>query len=255
MTCREFEHRAATLTLRELPQVQDQQIRTHAAECQKCAAWLQQQRMLAATMQTLRARTVACAAGPDVERALLQAFRQRSSQPANPEMTYYFTPIAMRLSRFFEVGAYVAVGAAVVVALFLGVRLLEQRSVSVPVKSQAAQPSITVPIVAGKSESQPAPQLPVASRTGTNRTLIRRVPSASGSDSDAIESSPTSTDEDYVALMFCDPLSCSSDAQVVRMELPGPGVAAANGAQDAQMRVADVVVGYDGVVRAVRIVN
>jgi hypothetical protein len=256
MTCREFEHRADTLTLRELSQAQNQQLRDHAAECQKCAAWLQQQRTLAATIKTLQARTAACAAGPEVERALLQAFRQRSSQPANPEMTYYFTPIAMRLSRFFEVGAYVAVGAAVVVALFLGLRLLGQRSVSVPVKSQAAQPSITVPsVVAGKSESQPAAQLPVASRTGTNRTLTRRVPSASMSAPDAVESSQTSTDEDYVALMFCDPLSCSGDSQVVRMELPGPGVAAANGAQDAQMRVADVEVGYDGVVRAVRIVN
>ena len=256
MTCGEFEHRAATLTLRELPQMQDQQIRGHAAECQKCAAWLQQQRTLAATMQTLHAQTAACAAGPEVERALLQAFRQRSSQPANPEMTHYFTPIAIRLSRFFEVGAYVAVGAAVVVALFLGVRLLEQRSVNVPAKSQVAQPSITVPsVVAGKFESQPAPQLPVVSRTGTHRTLTRRVASAIVSSSDAVEPSQTGTDEDYVALMFCDPLSCSSDSQVVRMELPASGVAAANGAQDAQMRVADVVVGYDGVVRAVRIVN
>jgi hypothetical protein len=255
MTCREFEHRATTLTLRELSQLQDQQIRSHAAECRKCAAWLQRQRTLAATMQTLQARTAVCAAGPDVELALLQAFRQPSSQPANPEMTHYFTPIAMRLSRFFEVGAYVAVGAAVVVALFLGVRLLEQRSVNVPVKSQTAQTSITVPsVVAGKSESQPAPQGPVVSRTGTNRTLTRPVPPASVSGPDAIEPSQTSTDEDYVALMFCDPLSCSGDSQVVRMELPGPGVAA-NGPQDAQMRVADVVVGYDGVVRAVRIVN
>ena len=51
--------------------------------------------------------------------------------------------------------------------------------------------------------------------------------------------------------MFCDPLSCSSDAQVVRMELPAAG---AND-RDAQPQVADVVVGYDGVVRAMRIVN
>ncbi len=48
--------------------------------------------------------------------------------------------------------------------------------------------------------------------------------------------------------MICDPLSCSSDSQVVRMELPAqPG--------QAQSQVADVVVGYDGAVRAVRIVN
>ncbi len=55
-------------------------------------------------------------------------------------------------------------------------------------------------------------------------------------------------DDGYVALMFCDPLSCSSDSQVVRMELPAAS-------QDAQPQIADVVVGYDGLVRAVRIVN
>ncbi len=52
--------------------------------------------------------------------------------------------------------------------------------------------------------------------------------------------------------MFCDPLICSSDAQVVRMELPATGAASD---RNAQTQVADVVVGYDGVVRAMRIVN
>ena len=253
MTCREFERRATALTLWELSQAQDQQILDHAGGCQKCAAWLQQQRMLAATMQTLQARTAACAAGPDVERALLRVFRQGTSQPVQPEMAHRFTPIAMRLSRFFEVGAYVAVGAAIVVALFLGVRLLERRSINAPVKSHMAQPSV----VADKSESQPHPQLPTVSRSNVNRSPTRRVPSASMSSPDTTEPSQAipDADADYVALMFCDPLSCSSDAQVVRMELPSPGIAASGGEQDAQMRIADVIVGYDGVVRAVRIVN
>jgi hypothetical protein len=52
-----------------------------------------------------------------------------------------------------------------------------------------------------------------------------------------------------MALMLCDPLSCASDTQVVRMELPNAA------GQGAQPPVADMVVGYDGVVRAVRFVN
>jgi hypothetical protein len=258
MTCREFERRATALTLWELSQAQDQQSLDHADGCQKCAAWLQQQRMLAATMQTLQARTAACTAGPDVERALLRAFRQGNSQPVQTEMARRFTPIAMRLSRFFEVGAYVAVGAAIVVALFLGVRLLERHSINAPVKSHVAQPSVRVPsVVADKSESQPHPQLPTVSLSNVNRSPIRHVQSASKPSPDMTEPSQTipDADADYVALMFCDPLSCSSDAQVVRMELPSPGMAGSGGEQDARMRIADVVVGYDGVVRAVRIVN
>ena len=256
MTCREFEHRATALTLWERSQARDLQILDHAGGCQKCAAWLQQQRMLAATMQTLQARTAGCAAGPDVERALLRAFRQGPSQAVRPEMAHRFTPIAMRLSRFFEVGAYVAVAAAIVVGLFLGVQLWERRSVTLPVQSQSAQPSASLPsVVAQESGSNPHQQRPTVSRSSVNRLRPRHVLSASQSLPDAAEPSQTSTDADYVALMFCDPLSCSSDAQVVRMELPSAGIAGSGGEQDAQMRIADVVVGYDGVVRAVRIVN
>jgi hypothetical protein len=254
MTCREFEHRAASLTLWELSQARDQQVHDHAGKCRKCAAWVQQQRMLAATMQTLQARTADCTAGPDVEQALLQALRQRTSESLQPETAHQLPPIAMRLSQFFEVGAYVAAGAAIVVALFLGA-LVEWRSTNTPVKSAVSQPSVTAPsVVADASESQPRPQLPVVSRSNVNR-LPRSCESASQAGPDAAEQSEASTNEDYVALMFCDPLSCSSDAQVVRMELPGSGPSASGGEQDAQMRFADVVVGYDGVVRAIRIVN
>ena len=50
--------------------------------------------------------------------------------------------------------------------------------------------------------------------------------------------------------MLCDPLSCSGDEQVVRMELPAT---AADGSAGTQM--ADVIVGDDGLVRAIRIVK
>ena len=62
----------------------------------------------------------------------------------------------------------------------------------------------------------------------------------------ATEGSTIDPDASFTPLMLCDPLSCSSDTQVVRVELP---------ATDATAQMADVVVGYDGVVRAVRIVN
>jgi len=54
----------------------------------------------------------------------------------------------------------------------------------------------------------------------------------------------------YTPLMLCDPISCSGDAEVVRMELP---TTAADGSAGTQM--ADVIVGDDGLVRAIRIVQ
>ena len=84
-------------------------------------------------------------------------------------------------------------------------------------------------------------------------TRVRRVQAGSASDEsgqDVAEGSQAGNSEaGYVPLMFCDPLSCSAETQVVRMELPPPvGL-------DSQPQLADVVVGYDGVVRAVRMVN
>ncbi len=55
----------------------------------------------------------------------------------------------------------------------------------------------------------------------------------------------------YTPMMLCDPLSCSGDEQVVRMEFPT--TTAADGSQRTQM--ADVVLGDDGLVRAIRIVQ
>ena len=54
----------------------------------------------------------------------------------------------------------------------------------------------------------------------------------------------------YTPLMLCDPISCAGDEEVVRMELPAT---AADGSAGTQM--ADVIVGDDGLVRAIRIVQ
>jgi hypothetical protein len=256
MTCREFKRTAASLTLRELSRSRDSQILEHADECLKCGAWMGRQGMLAATMQTLQARTVGREAGPHVERALLRMFRQDPFEATQPVTALRSAPIAWRLSRLFEVGAYVAVAAAILVGVFLGVRLLEQRSGTGPVQSQSAP---AAPTQLTRSAESIARQEAPAAMQERPVTSARRNPAAHPvSRSDKAEQSTSalvtqsSEDPEYVSLMFCDPLSCSSEAQVVRMELPAAGAATDH---DAQPLVADVVVGYDGVVRAMRIVN
>jgi hypothetical protein len=220
-------------------------------------------------MRTLQTQTAGLEAGPNVEQTLLKAFRQAPmASPANrrsgalpPEATRGFPPVAMRLSRFFEIGAYAAVAAAIVVGVFLGVQLLQQRHKTGPV--QATSTPASAGMVAEKPgsavnsqvEKSPMSQSSADQQLTTATGKMRRLhPPASSRAATAevpllAEASQTTVDDGYVALMFCDPLSCSSDSQVVRMELPSPA------GQDAQPQIADVVVGYDGVVRAVRIVN
>jgi hypothetical protein len=254
MTCREFKHAAASLTLWELSRPRDEQVLDHADDCPKCGAWLDRQQMLAVTMQTLQARTADREAGPQVERALLRMFRQVPFEATQPVVAHRSAPIAWRLSRFFEVGAYVAVAAAIIVGLFLGVQLVERRSAAGPVQSQSAQANPTsVPLkqaVAQKEVAATKREQPV---TSAKPELVRPVSQSSKAKQPSLAAALQNGDDpEYVSLMFCDPLSCSSDAQVVRMELPR---AAATSDPDAQPLVADVVVGYDGVVRAMRIVN
>lgn len=258
MTCREFKHAAASLTLWELSRPQDEQLLDHADACPKCGAWLDSQQMLAATMQTLQDRTAGLQAGPHVERALLRVFRQVPFEATQPVAAHRFTPVALRWSRFFEIGAYAAVAAAIVVGLFLGVRLLEERSAenaarsqSVPASTASVQPAQAATGATAQTIAPPVHKQAVA-KARRERAVRPVVQNASAGRTSTPAAAQVGYDADYVALMFCDPLICSSDTQVVRMELPATGAASD---RNAQTQVADVVVGYDGLVRAMRIVN
>jgi hypothetical protein len=220
-------------------------------------------------MQTLQARTAGLEAGTSVERALLRAFRQDThqsadlviggvkerSRPLRPAVTPLSTPVALKLSRFFEVGAYVALAAALLVGVFLGLRLLQHGSALTPTTQSQIVPTSAAPI-APKPEvvakklipADEHPQPVTIARKRLRTPLLKEgteaVVQVTNDDSQSV------AEVGYTPLMFCDPLSCAADTQVVRVELPP----AANG-QGSQPQMADLVVGYDGVVRAVRMVQ
>ncbi len=288
MTCREFKHSASSLTMWELTRARDERILSHAEECGPCGAWLQQQRTLAASMQALQASTAGQEAGPNVERALLQAFRQATptnaavpalsstaefavtgtrtakveagerNQPLRPIAMPRSTPVALRLSRFFEIGAYAAVAAAILVGTFLGVRLLQDRHPAAPMQSHNL-PAKVEPVAhraAADPAQNPVPktiaETPIVTGEVQPVTLSRKrlqtAPAPESASTSANSNAQDLTEATYTPLMLCDPLSCAAETQVVRVELPANG-------QSSQPQMADLVVGYDGVVRAVRMVN
>lgn len=288
MTCREFKHCAASMSLGDLSQTQDSPLLSHVENCPACERWMQKQRTLNASLHLLRARTAGLEAGPDVERALLRVFRQgipaAGLSPATTELAvagdeptgvkglklkaaHRSTPFALQLSRWFEFGAYTAVAAALAVAIFLSAHLLRHSNDAQPAQAQAA-PQQLAPVVrqpdtmaTGKAAAA------TSSLSSPHRLLSRRPQNASTERKVAMNASPATgasadpgqaadelqgdAEDGYTALMLCDPLSCASETQVVRMELP-PSPAAVQGAPP---QVADVIVGYDGIVRAVRLVN
>ena len=287
MTCREFKHRAASMSLGELSQTQDSSLLSHVENCAACGAWMQKQQTLNASLHLLRARTAGLEAGPDVERALLRVFRQgtpaAAPSPATTELAvagdehagvkglklkaaHRSTPFALQLSRLFEFGAYSAVAAAIAIAIFLGVHLLRPSANVKPAQAQAPPqqlaPAVRQPVVAPSSAASASSPSAIASHArtrrpenaSTERQVALNASTVTGASSDAgptADELQADTDDDYMVLMFCDPLSCASETQVVRMELPASRAAG----QGAPPQVADVVVGYDGIVRAVRFVN
>lgn len=294
MTCREFKRYVASFS--SPTPTADPQLAAHAQACPACESWFEAQQTLNASLHALRARTAGHEAGPDVERALLQVFRQgipagkasRATAPvavaaAEPmpsgvretwkmwrpqsEAAPGSTPFALRLSRLFELGAYAAVAAAIAVAIFLGIHMVQHGSSAKPMQSKSAPgrsvPVIEQPIVvasdpktADLSDShtlQPKHgEAPISHRVLAQKSPVTQTVTSAQGGAEVADDSQSDAEAAYTALMFCDPLSCSGETQVVRMELPESASAASQGAQPA---VADLVVGYDGVVRAVRWVN
>jgi hypothetical protein len=157
-------------------------------------------------------------------------------------------PSAFRLSQFFRWRAYAAAAAVLAIGLGLGLRFAQrsQEAAQQPTAKteQPAQRSV------GKAEN--TPRLPVRASASNSNRLDSAANAAVSLRPSVTSASLTQSEQaqGYTPLMLCDPLSCSGDEEVVRMELPAT---AADGSAGAQM--ADVIVGDDGLVRAIRIVQ
>ena len=260
MKCNEFMKAAECWTPSQLSLMrsEDPAILAHARECAACGRWVESQCRLANAMQALRASTAQREASPKVEQAVLRAFRSQEFAPASPAAPERAAPVVWKLSRVFEIGAYAAVAAALIMALFLGSRLLHDRQASTkPVQVQAAsipRQSGSVTAATGAKSSTPSeaasPERAARPpRAKTDNVTVQESRQMTG------QTAMTAPDnEGYMALMLCDPLICSGDEQVIRMELPASAAASPEGNSN-QPVLADVVIGDDGLVRAMRIVN
>jgi hypothetical protein len=260
MTCREFMDAAEALTPVQLVHVEaeGQPVSAHARDCSACGTWLESQRLLGNALQSLRSRTEHREAGPKVEAAVLQAFRSQGFAPVAVIAPERSAPALWRLSRVFEFGAYAAVAAALIVGVFLGARILRDKQ-SAETQAQVQTASTSLPVNTGTSAAAASVQaLTVSTEAAakpSSMAISRGAQVASKQvRSTSVAAARSSDNAGFVALMLCDPLICSGDEQVIRMELPASAAASADGSA-AQTVIADVVVGDDGLIRAMRIVN
>jgi len=237
---------------------EEQPLSAHAGECRSCREWLESHRLLGNALHALSSETAAQQAGPQVEQALLQAFRKQDFATQVVGMPQRAASSLWTLSRVFEYGAYAAVAAALAVGVFLGVRVLRDQQN----KPAAVQAKVTAPQTSGSSASATNVKSGAVERP-TNVAVEKIAPSVAVRNSlvgekrsvpAKVRSETTSETAGYVPLMLCDPLICSGDEQVIRMELPVMGSASADGSSG-QTVLADVLIGEDGLIRGMRIVN
>lgn len=262
MTCRDFMDAAELLTPSQLLRLpaEERPLSAHASECNSCREWLESHRALENALQALSSEAAEQQASPQVEQALLQAFRKHDFSPQVVVMPPRATSSLWTLSRVFEYGAYAAVAAALVVGVFLGVRLLRDAQN----KTTAEQATVTTPLTTGagssaaETEKSAVPEHPTsdAAEKVADKVELQNPVAAVKRSTAAQATTAASTRESagYVPLMLCDPLICSGDEQVIRMELPASGSGTADGSPG-QTVLADVVIGEDGLVRGMRIVN
>ncbi len=255
MTCREFMETAESFTPSQLLRAQaaEEPLMAHARECAGCGRWLESHRTLGNAFYALRTSTEQRQAGPEVELAVLQAFRTQGFAPKVVEMPLRTPPALWTLSRVFELGAYGAVAAALIVGLFLGSRILRDKQ-----SSTGPQQAQRISVLQSKAQESPAANAGGGAKEQAAKpaeTTVTRVAAVTTKQAaaDRVRVNTAGNDQaGYVALMLCDPLICSGDEQVIRMELPGTVTADGSSAQPV---LADVVIGEDGLVRAMRIVN
>jgi hypothetical protein len=257
MMCKEFMDVAGRLTPAQLLRMrddEDQPLFAHVGECGSCREWVESHSGLGNALHSLSVSTAQMEASPKVEQMLLQAFRQQEFAPRVVEIPQKAAKSLWTLSRFFEVGAYAAVAAALIVGAFLGARLLrDQQHKTSQAQMQAVSAPQTEKVAVSAPSSEMKPQAQVAEVVGTGAAASSRAMKPAPMRIQGSKSSSTDN-AGYVALMLCDPLICSGDEQVVRMELPATAVSGTDNGT-AQTVLADVVIGDDGVVRRMRIVN
>ena len=275
MSCRNYE---TILTEVARGQMLDARAKTdalaHAEACARCAARLANERALSAGLSALSSSAAATQTPARVEETLLAAFRQRNTfVPAG-------APVAAAKPRRAR-WAVAAAAAILVVSTFAALRLLpdstkqpDQQGAQVAQPSPLAEPPwrederiVEGPerVVASGGGDQDRKLVPVVQaqrpRRDVRRGLARDVRFDGGRMNPEVAA--VSPDEeiatDFMPLSYDGSFSQLDDGQVVRVELPRSALHSFGlpvNAERAGERVkADVLLGNDGVARAIRFVR
>ena len=232
MNCSDFEKAVVAIARRDLA---DAAGTAHAKECTRCARRLAKEKTLSAAMAATAAEDAELTAPAEVEQALIAAFRER--QAASPPRRRWWIRVAV---------AAIAAGLVVagVVSLYRA-PAPHQAQVQAPTKFALVPPVSVTTAVA--SEAQPRHV----------KTLRLARPSKAGQPKDQLVTARRERVTDFIPIIY-DPEPIER-GQIVRVRLPRSALAAfglpLNEEHAEEPIRADVVLGEDGIARAVRFVK
>lgn len=230
-------------------QLQDAQIRelslAHVEQCVSCTERLAAERTLYAGVRAVIAQTSREQAPARVETALLEAFREHARKNAAP--TLKVLPVR---GRFQSQWGWASAAALILIFVSAFAAWWSQSKAPGETK-QAVTPSSIFPDRVARSvkhQDEPASHVTDSSRPSrTRRHLPRRRPR----EAELVT--------EFYPLMEGPDLGSYTVVQLVRVELPGSALRAAGlpvgPEMDSEPVKADVMLGYDGLARAIRFVR
>jgi hypothetical protein len=259
MNCREFETMAHDLARdRETDATTRQSAALHSEHCAGCARRLADERSLATGLRSLAANVAHREAPPRVEAALLEAFRGQSKAAPSPAVTAKRGfPLRLR---------WVAAAAAAAAALLifaLSASRIEQQMPSEEIQARENKPVPTEK----KDKDEPTIKRDQKTPPKKKRLVLLRAHLASNKTvkkKPATDQSEQQGAGDEIATRFLPFTSAGSfeqmdGGQLVRVEIPRSALVSFGlpmNIERADERIkADVLIGNDGVARAIRFVR
>lgn len=208
------------------------EVAVHVRECLACRNLANSRRELSAQLQLLREDVPPPSSAVDA--AMLARYRGHIAQVPVSASTHVNWPRTLRSTA--------AMAAMVLIATaYFFLNSKPQRGAYAP----SAPPPPAPHLVAAAHAPAPRLKAPIKSQYTAPRHTPRRLPATEVGALPGFES-----------LMYCDPLSCSGDMEMIRVQLPATALAMAPVSTQANASVyADVLVGPDGIARGIRIVQ
>ena len=252
MNCSEFQHISHELARDQVEGRDRIEAWAHAGECPRCAKYLEQERRLTLKLGFLSQALSSQEAPERLESALLTAFREHAAHTdGNGSVPLHAGPRFWARQKFWGWGATAAALAAVI-ALAVAIHSRrdaqsELATTSVVTPTRSTQESTSSAAMAEHEDHQPAIQ--ALRHRHDVRPYLRSVRS---------EGTTTLADNSgFVPLIYCDELNCATPGEIVRVEIPAsslPMMGLVSDNRSGTVR-ADVVVGEDGIARAIRLVD